>query len=131
MMHMTGPLRRRAARRAAPSEAHRCRLRVALLASACGMACGSVVGPGVSTARAATTVQSASATPKPPQLRSFVRADGSIDLEALRRSGYQGRLDLPGAPIRIDSQQGPVLPPAGEPVGVWSEEFSLNASQCE
>ena len=40
------------------------------------------------------------------RIDEFVRSDGRIDLEALRKSGYQGPLDLKGVDVHVDPKTG-------------------------
>ena len=53
-------------------------------------------------------------------IEEFASADGQIDLEAIRQSGYQGSLDLKGFEVHID-------PKTGQP-SVQSALTSVSAS---
>jgi hypothetical protein len=49
---------------------------------------------------------------KSARINEFLNPDGSLDLEALRQSGYQGNLDLEGFDVRLDPATGaPLLSP--------------------
>ena len=61
------------------------------------MLCGHIAG--VSQSQASEDVDQAASTPKGHKDRSvseFLTPDGRFDLEAARRSGYQGPLDIEG-----------------------------------
>ncbi|MBI5265632.1 MAG: hypothetical protein HY851_00205 [candidate division Zixibacteria bacterium] len=45
-------------------------------------------------------------TDKGPSVRQFMTSDGRIDIDAVRRSGYQGPLDLHGVNMRVDPRGG-------------------------
>src|SRR5262245_50265190 len=51
----------------------------------------------------------APAATNPPQLADVVRADKSIDLEALRRSTDAGRIDMGSVGVRLDPRSGPIV----------------------
>ena len=80
------------------------------------------------TAASEVNVPSAGAHPS-----KFLTPDGRFDLEAARRSGFEGTLDLDGFNVRFDPETGgPLLSPAGfrsveaDPDDIyWAEGFEL------
>ena len=58
-----------------------------------------------------SSVLAAESAPVPPgkSISEFVSPDGRINLDAVRKSGYQGPLDLKGLNVRIDSKTGEPL----------------------
>jgi hypothetical protein len=71
-------------------------------------------------------------TDKGPSVRQFMTPDGRIDIDAVRRSGYQGPLDLNGIDMRVDPRGGAPMvstsstqSPASDPDDIyWDNSIS-------
>ena len=61
---------------------------------------------GVSPANAGDNTTPAAETPQGKSISEYLTPDGRIDLEAARRAGYEGSLDLDGFDVTFDPADG-------------------------
>jgi hypothetical protein len=94
----------------------RCAMRVATrvaVGAVVVLAC--VSGAGLASAGGSADTTLTQDRPAGPSVGDYLAPDGTLDLEALRSSGYQGPLDLEGFGVRADERRGLVASPATQP----------------